>query len=208
VSAPEYQDVDVDTRTIGLGLFCGLIEQRGGHYQLTAKGDAWMNTWIRRQMPRALIAQGWHLRDLPTVRLMLKGLVATARMMDKDGEEKEKKMYDIMTYAYGVPYTEEIAKALGATQDEGDEDPADVTYDPLEDHGFEFYYSGSADFPPGFMGEGLWEGPSWEVKVTQLAQLQPTDEQRAKVDEQYEKFPDWLKEVAPKPAMIEVWSTS
>jgi hypothetical protein len=115
-------------------------------------------------------------------------------------------MYEIFDIVWGIPYTEEIeeafAKMEGCTVEELD------PYNLEEEYGFELLYSGHADFTPGFMGESLDAGAYWEMNVQKIKTLQPTNEQRDKVQKMFDALPEEIKVVASPIDFYTIWSTS
>lgn len=115
-------------------------------------------------------------------------------------------MYDIINIVYGFKYTKEIEAALAVQEGctVAELDPTNFGW-----LGFEFAYTGHVpDVEPGWWGEKLAEMPSWEITVEKFKALEVPPDVKAKVDEGYVGLPDWLRNVAPEPSIVEVWSTS
>jgi hypothetical protein len=102
-------------------------------------------------------------------------------------------MYAILTVIYGVPWTAELAAK---------------EYEP-DEFGFETKYSGSATFFPAFLGEELWETDETTnfFALTDVL-IEPTDEQREKVNAAVAALPDEIRKELPPVGVYFIWSTS
>ena len=134
-------------------------------------------------------------------------------------------MYSMADVIYGIPITRRMDRWLQEHMDD-----EDVQTEEFEELGFCVQYSGNADHQCGFLGELLAgmdvinpvemlrdsKGRIIALRVSTNAlatstkdfDLCPTSEQVEKTLADYNKLPEGLKEVAPKPGIYIVWSTS
>lgn len=117
-------------------------------------------------------------------------------------------MYDIYTIVWGIPYTEKLRDAIVKEIPDWAED-IDCAYDELEQYGFDFEYTGHVpDITPGYFGAVLDSDASWELDVKKIKALEPTEEQKQQVQEDFDKLPQWIKDAAEPIDIYTIWSTS
>ncbi len=113
-------------------------------------------------------------------------------------------MYTICNPIYGYPYTRELAKLFGP--------------DELEEHGFQFLYSGCSEIEPGFIGVELGEfngGEAPDFGATPYSSSRDsealpkaTEEQKSEANKKIEALPEAIREhVGPVDNWL-IWGTS
>ena len=109
-------------------------------------------------------------------------------------------MYSITSVVYGIPVNSALSRYLLENYD----DPE------YEIDGFtELYHGGIAGRMCGFIGAELstWDETEDLVRVSGL-RMQPTDEERQKVDNMIAALPQGLRDVAADPDVYLVFSSS
>lgn len=130
-------------------------------------------------------------------------------------------MFSIVNIIYGVPLTEEIYKKIGEWEETDDERWwEDDRGGPC---GFQTFYSGSSEFPPGFCGACLGSFdevcPNIQLKGTQILirdnlkekykiNLEPDEVFKQKVYQKINNLDPELKEMISEIGIYFIFSTS
>ena len=119
-------------------------------------------------------------------------------------------MYSIGNIIYGTPLTEEVNELAKEVEAVGEKHPLfEHLYDEEQFAGFETYYHGSLPWQPGYCGVELGRmDVCSDFRVSDIANLKPTDEQKAAAKEAYDALPSEVRERCMPLDTYVVWSTS